>query len=384
MSVTGSNWKASKLIDAIDGLDEGAIEDTTNGLQEQIDAGQQRIDELSAQLQTIIDGANEVAGTLNDVQTRLNELIGAATQTGAYVHFIGLDGRVNNNTEFVTQVETALFDTSDPNRPNFEGTSGSVAGLILLVGAPNPVALRTELYRLGGVIPELGLAVGRTVADTVTGAIEIGGDLVDLARSTYDSAKSLTQFELPAARDVADIFGRQVSNNTGRNARNRWYALRLSDLMPLFDPTVASDGSNFSVGAVAGSLLNTASSVSNTLLGAVSRVDSVANNIERIQAELRDITIAVNRLQRDLDDLQNNAANTGVYTHYIGTDFSLHSNRQYLNAVAAAMSDQSDPNTPLFVGDTAYVAGIVFFIGAPNPGALAVELKRFKAIFKEK
>lgn len=384
MSVTGSNWVAKKLTDAINGLDDESIANTTSELQNQVDQGQQRIDQLTQQLQALTDGINQVSTTLGNVQTKLTQLVGNALQTGAYVHLLGLDGRINNNNEFLTQVERALFDTSDPNRPDFVGTTASVGGLVLLVGAPSPIQLRTELFRLGSVFPELRKAVGAVVEPTVEAITGTANDVIDTFRNADDVARSLTKFQLPSPRDVIDIFGREVFPNEGRDARNRWFTLRLSDLMPMFNPDDADDESNFPTGSLAGSLLSTANSVSNALLGTISRADSLANSIERIQSELRDIVIATARLQRDLDDLQNNAANTGVFTHYLGLDFSLRNNRQYLNAVAATLSDQTDPNRPLFVGDNAYVAGLIFFIGVPNPGALAIEFERFKSIFKEK
>lgn len=145
-------WYCATLKDLIPALDpdqEGSIANTALGIEQEL------VGRTSAVFDSIAamgDRINALVGVIRDLQNRiaalkrsLFELMDNLAATGAYIHVIGADLSLHNNSEFTEACKRALLDLSDPQRPKFKGNSALMAGLLIVVGAPDPAGMKDSL-----------------------------------------------------------------------------------------------------------------------------------------------------------------------------------------------------------------------------------------------
>lgn len=156
-------WFALRVTDLIPALDPTLEGSPAKAL---IDAERSLFGGASALLQqanVFAAGIDQLTRTVNSANVELQSLASSVTdlveslsQTGLFIHTIGLDGSISNNEEFVDACGRALLDLDDPNRPRATGQMSAFAGGVILFGAPNPAGLTQQFDSLGAVFQGMG------------------------------------------------------------------------------------------------------------------------------------------------------------------------------------------------------------------------------------
>lgn len=153
------NWLCGRLKDLLPFLDPdrpGSVMDLALDFSDEVTADfvatLQKVSALRGTAQKLM---GEVAGfqsDLNSFKNKVFEFADNLAATGVFIHPIGRDGSLRNNSDFVDAVNQALFDAEDAGRPTFRGDSAVVAGFLIVIGAPNVEGLRGRFEAVSSAI----------------------------------------------------------------------------------------------------------------------------------------------------------------------------------------------------------------------------------------
>lgn len=379
--ITGSVWKSLKLSQLIPDLDPEKAGSLASLLQQRleeldlvINEGNDRVSNLLNRVSALFGEVQQIGTEIRNLQDAIDELIGNAAQTGVYVRFVGVCPTlgIRNNNQFATEVVKAFNDTSDPNRPKFIGETAVLGGFALLVGAADPRGLKDELQGLASVFPELKDAFVEAGKEAKDFTQNLSTEVKDLFSDLANDAKDLQNFRIPTP-SLKDLFGSTVQTNTGRDKFCRWFALRVTDLIPALDPFITDTPANL--------LYNLERNFAGNLVDIVETAQNFENQVNNINTNLTNLGNELSDVDQALQELLNNITQTGVFFHEIGADRTVNNNIEFQSAVINSLNDTTDPNRPKFRGDTALVAGLLVVVGAPNAAALQEKMQKLSNVF---
>ena len=152
-------WICSRLKDLMPFLDPNLAGsplnvalDATNQLTDGVVGMLNRVSALQETAGKLMDAIALLQSDINESKRAIFEFADNLAATGVYIHVIGRDGTIHNNSEFSSAVSNAMMDEDDAGRPTFRGDTAAVAGILLLVGAPDPRGLSNEFAALSGAI----------------------------------------------------------------------------------------------------------------------------------------------------------------------------------------------------------------------------------------
>ena len=254
MTITGSDWQKitlGTLIPTLDPDDEDSaafrLVREVDRIKGQIDDGMDTMESIVSQVSTTINKSKELADEIAILQNEIENLVGNAVNTGVYAHTLGLNAifSATQPEQIVTEIRRTLNDTSDPNRPQFRGDTALVGGLILLISVPNVQDMLAAIQRLSVVFPifngvvEAFTAEGEAIADVFTEDFlnpiglelgQLGNDFRTLEDQTLATAQPFVDLFTQASNDVGEF------NGFDTTAFQKWFALRVSDLIPALNP----------------------------------------------------------------------------------------------------------------------------------------------------
>lgn len=152
-------WICSRLKDLMPFLDPNLAGsplnvalDATNQLTNGVVGMLNRVSALQETAGKLMEAISLLQSDINEAKRSIFEFADNLAATGVYIHVIGRDGTIHNNGEFSNAVSQAMLDDTDAGRPTFRGDTAAVAGILLLVGAPDPRGLSNEFAALSGAI----------------------------------------------------------------------------------------------------------------------------------------------------------------------------------------------------------------------------------------
>ncbi len=159
---------------------------------------------------------------------------------------------------------------------------------------------------------------------------------------------------------------------------DNWLTINLGALCPELDPN--------NPGSISSLIRDKANSSTADLQATLNAVNKSLMKASDLINNVRVASNAIKVAQASLTDLINNAANTGIYTKFLGIcpDYPnslLKGNADVISAISTAINNKADPCAPTFTGNTAYVGGFLLLAGAPSPNALWQQLKLLAQIF---
>lgn len=152
-------WSCSRLADIMPMLDVNApgsplnlAVDFTGQITSGVVGGLQRVAALAGTANTLIGTVAQFQSDLNAFKNKVFEFADNLASTGVFIHSIGRDGSINNNSEFVDAVIRSLNDPTDAGRPTFRGDTAVVAGFLIVIGAPNFSSLTGKFQAVSSAI----------------------------------------------------------------------------------------------------------------------------------------------------------------------------------------------------------------------------------------
>lgn len=390
MVVTGDKWvelSLGKLIPALDPDDPASaasrLVSKINDLSNQVKDGVGKVESIVDKVAQTIGTVNQLNTEIKSLQNEIDNLIGNASNTGIYAHALGINPvfSVTQPTEIVNELRRYYFvDTADLNRPVFEGTTAFVGGMLLLFLAPNPEAVIKMIKRLGVVF-----SIFEAAAETLSSPDEnqpdfIGtitnpfGQFSDDINDCVNFAKQREQYSLVKLPDDK-VFDRTIyKQDPDETNYNTWFALRLGELIPQLDPLRA--------GSAAATIMDAERSLVNGMTGATDELLAYSRGLTPFTNALNDINTQLAKLSTNVIDLVQSIGRTGLYSHLLGMDGSLHNNQEFVDAAGRAMIDITDPNRPTPEGEMTFYIGLVMMFGAPNPLGLKSKFKNIGMVMK--
>jgi uncharacterized protein YoxC len=393
MTVTGANWQSITLGKLIPALDPNQPGSAANRLNCEIDKISSSI---TQNLNKVTNLTDAVANTLNTVgqlgdqiaelQNQIEDLIGNAVNTGVFMHTLGLNPifSATSPSAIAGEIARTFADTTDKNRPVFKGEGlAVVGGVMILISAPNVKEMVAAVQRLATIFPVFKGAVetivkqGKKTADVFNSSflIPIESSLTGLD-TTFSNLQNV---DLVSAKPFSGLVDQFVTNAKdvkfdGFETRlfNKWFALRLSDLIPALDPT--KEGPAKAIVDAERALVGGGASL-------LQQAHGLANGVRQLTQAVNYLNQRLQQLATDVQDLVTAIGQTGMFVHTIGLDGTVTNNIQFINACSRALTDATDPNSPRAAGQMGAFAGMELVFGAANPLGLQGQFKVIGTVF---
>lgn len=394
MVVTGSSWQSTTLGQLIPTLDpdrEGSAANRLNcevsRISGAIDQNLKKVTNLTDSVANTLQTVKELGDEIATLQNQIEDLITNAINTGVFMHTLGLDPIFSLRTpeEISIEVIETFNDIGDPNRPVFKGDGLAViGGVIMLISAPNAKEMLAAVERLGAVFP-----VFRSVVESLTGEVEETADIftndfldpvtVEIGNLT-DTFSTLGDVDLVSTQPFDGLVDQFVSNAEDVEFNgfdtalfNKWFALRLADLVPALDPRLEDSPAKAIVDA------------ERALVGGgaalLQQAGGLADSVKELTQAVNFLNRRLQRLGTDVQDLVTAVSQTGMFVHTIGLDGSVTNSRQFTDAVRRALFDTTDSDRPRASGQMQAFFGLEIVFGAANPLGLESQFKTIGSVF---
>jgi len=398
MAVTGGKWQKltlGKLIPNLDPDKEGSAAHRINceigKITAEIDNNLNKvtnvIDSVSNTLKTVGDLGDQLA----ELQNQIEDLITNTMNTGVFMHTIGLNPifSLTSPGAIAQAIAQHWADTDDPSRPVFKGDNlASIGGILVLVSAPSVPEMKAAIERLGTIFPVFKVAIEGIVDDAGDVADVFTDDFLDPITTEFGALENtwdaLKQTNLSLKQPFTDLYDQaaydmSVSDFEGWDSGeafvglSKWYALRLSDLIPALDVDVENSPAKLIVDAErslvngGAALLQQVGNLSNSLTGLTEAVNFLNRRLQKLASDTQDLVRAVSQ--------------TGLYVHTIGLDGSVHNSQEFVDTCNRALHDVQDSDRPRAAGQMQAFAGMQIVFGAANPMGLSAQFKTIGNVF---
>ena len=394
MSVTGANWQSITLGKLIPALDPNQAGSAANRLNCEIDKIAGKIDDNLKKVTNLTDA---VAGTLDTVgrlggeigilQTQIEDLITNAINTGVFMHTLGLNPifSLSSPGAITSEIARTFSDTSDPNMPVFKGKGlAVVGGVLMLVSAPNVKEMVAAIGNLAVIFPVFKASVESIKKEVEETANIFKSDFMDPINESLagldTTFSNLESVDLVSAQPFTGLVDQFVSNANDvtfdgfeTRAFNKWFALRLSDLMPALDPGV--------LGSPAEAIVNAERALVGGGASLLQQGHGLANGVRQLTAAVNDLNQRLQKVATEVQDLVTAVSQTGMYIHTIGLDGTVTNSEEFINACGRALVDPTDSNRPKAAGQMQAFAGMEIVFGAANPLGLQSQFKIIGNVF---
>ena len=394
MTVTGANWQSltlGKLMPDLDPDKEGSAASKLNtmvdDISKEIDRSLNKVTNLTDAVSNTLNTVGKLGTEIGILQTQIESLITNALNTGVFMHTLGLNPIFSATSpgSIVNEIARTFADSNDPNRPVFKGEGlAVVGGVLMLVSAPNVKEMIIAVQNLAVIFPVFQAAVSSLVKEAEITADVFNKDFMEpIDKSLFDlsvSFSNLQNVNLVSAKPFTGLFDQFTSNASnvkfnGFNSRmfDKWFALRLTDLIPALDPSIEGspaktivDAERALVGGGA-SLLQQGYGLANGVRQLTEAVNFLNERLQKVATEVQDLVRAVSQ--------------TGLYMHTIGLDGTVTNSEQFIETCNRALHDITDKNRPKASGQMQGFAGMEIVFGAANPMGLQSQFKTIGTVF---
>lgn len=394
MTVTGSSWQTvtlGQLIPTLDPDREGSAANRINceigRISEAIDSNLAKVTNLTSAVSNTLNTVKELGDSIAQLQNDIEDLITNALNTGIFMHTLGLNPifSLRSPQEIFDEVLRTFQVTDDPNKPVFKGDGlAVVGGVIILVSAPNAQEMLAAVERLGAVFP-----VFRSALESIGGEAAEVADIFDenfidpIVNEQNDLNKTfqnLQATDLVSAAPFNSLVDQFVDNANDVEFNgfdtalfDKWFALRLTDLVPALDPTIENSPAKLIVDAER-ALVGGGASL-------LQQAGGLADSVNELTQAVNFLNRRLQNLASDVQDLVSAISQTGMFVHTIGLDGTVTNDRQFTDAVARALRDTTDPNRPRATGNMSAFFGLEIVFGAANPLGLKSQFKTIGSVF---
>jgi CII-binding regulator of phage lambda lysogenization HflD len=394
MTVTGSNWQAltlGKLVPALDPDDPKSAANKLKGRVEQLTnnvvGGAVKVENVMKNVASTLNTIGELGKEIQLLQNEIDNLIGNAINTGIYAHLLGCNpiASAQQPLDIVNELRDIYNDKTDPNRPQFRGTTATIGSLLLIITAPNPAALIAQLKMMMIVFPMFKSVVATFEQELSTSVdifdAEIGNKIKDEVDFATGEWGKLTEWGI-STQPFEDLFdGFSVAppssddweKSLEYDIKSRWMALRLSQMIPALNPSIVNSPANI-VTASERALVSGGASLLQQASGFATGVNQLAQGVNLINRQLKN-------LAKTVTDLVDSLGRTGIYVHLLGLDGSINNTDELNSAAGRAMIDLDDPNRPRASGEIVMFAGFTLVFGGANPAGFAQKLGGITNVF---
>jgi methyl-accepting chemotaxis protein len=388
MVVTGSSWQKltlGSLIPALDPDKEGSVASKvikeTERLSSQVKDSLGKVENLTRSVSSTLKTVGDLGKQIDQLQKEIENLIGNAVNTGVFMHVLGLNPIFSDTqpTDVTNELRSIFFvETDDPNRPVFKGDTASVGGILLIITAPNVNEMIDAVKRLAIIFPVFERAL-----NTLSQQIVKTGDLIvsPFAKLKADIDKFQADFDKfdqfgISAKPFTDLFDRVKDPGalvTDPNNFDRWFALRVSDLIPALNPNIPGSPASIVVAAER-DIVGGAASL-------LKQADGLASGVDQLSGAINTTNRQLQKLATNVTELVTSLGNTGIYIHTVGLDGSISNSQEFVSACGNALTDLSDKDRPRAAGQMTAFAGMVIVFGAANPLGLGTQFKSIGTVF---
>lgn len=414
MTVTGSSWQSltlGQLIPTLDPDREGSAANRMNceisRISGEIDANLQKVTNLTSSVSNTLNTVKELGDSIANLQNDIEDLITNALNTGVFMHTLGLNPifSLRSSQEIFNEVletftpqttrlagpdgefgtEDDIVTDIDPNRPVFKGDGlAVVGGILLLISAPNIQEMLAAVERLGAVFP-----VFRSALESIAGETEEAADIFDenfidpIVNEQNDLNKTFANLQatdLTSTQPFVDLVDQFVDNANDvefngydTSLYDKWFALRLTDLVPALDPTIDNSPAKLIVDAER-ALVGGGASL-------LQQAGGLADSVNQLTQAVNFLNRSLQNLATDVQDLVSAVGQTGLFVHTIGLDGSVTNSRQFTDAVKRSLFDSTDSNRPRATGEMSAFFGLEIVFGAANPLGLKSQFKTIGSVF---
>ena len=412
MTVTGSSWQSvtlGQLIPTLDPDREGSAAQRLtceiSRIGDAIDANLKKVTNLTSSIGDTLDTVGELGDAIAELQNQIEDLVTNALNTGVFMHTLGLNPifSLRSPQEIFDEVlqtfipetirlagpdgqfgtEDDIVTDTDPNRPVFKGDGlAVVGGVLILVSAPNVQEMLASVERLGAIFPVFRSAI-ESIGDEALETADIFDDefltpatqSIDQLTSTFSS---LEQTDLLSAQPFDDLI-KDFTNNDATSFDgfdtalfDKWFALRLTDLIPALDPT--KDGPAKAILDAERALVGGGASL-------LQQAKGLADGVQELTQAVNFLNGRLQKLAGDVQDLIGAVSQTGMFVHTIGLDGTVTNSRQFTDAVRRALFDTTDGDRPRATGTMSAFFGLEIVFGAANPLGLRGQFKTIGSVF---
>lgn len=394
MVVTGSSWQSvtlGQLIPTLDPNREGSAANRINceveRISSAIDANLKKVTNLTDAVGNTLRNVKDLGDAIAELQNQIEDLITNALNTGVFMHTLGLNPifSLRSPNEIAQEVRDTFAVVDDPNKPVFKGNGlAVVGGIIMLISAPNAQEMLAAVERLGAVFPVFRSAI-ESIAGEVGEAIDIFDEnfvdpIVNEQNDLNQTFSSLQATDLVSAQPFTNLVDQFVDNANevefngfDTSLFDKWFALRLTDLIPALDPTIENSPAKLIVDAER-ALVGGGASL-------LQQAGGLADSINELTQAVNFLNRRLQKLAGDVQDLVGAVSQTGMFIHTIGLDGTVTNSQQFTDAVTRALSDTTDANRPRASGNMLAFFGLEIVFGAANPLGLKGQFDTIGKVF---
>jgi len=394
MTVTGANWQSltlGKLMPDLDPDKEGSAASRLNtvvsDISKEVDKNLKKVTNLTGAVSDTLNTVGKLGDEIGILQSQIEDLITNALNTGVFMHTLGLNPIFSATSpgSIVSEIARTFADTSDPNRPVFKGEGlAVVGGVLMLISAPNVKEMIVAVQNLAVVFPVFASAVESLVKEVETTANIFDKNFMDPISSSLSgldsSFSNLQNVDLVSTKPFSDLFSQFSSNANdvkfdGFNTRlfNKWFALRLTDLVPALDPRIA--------GSPAKAIVDAERALVGGGASLLQQAHGLANGVQQLTEAVNFLNQRLQQVATEVQDLVRAVSQTGLYVHTIGLDGTVTNSQQFIDACSRALHDITDKNRPKASGQMQAFAGMEIVFGAANPLGLQSQFKTIGTVF---
>jgi hypothetical protein len=412
MVVTGSSWQSvtlGQLIPTLDPDREGSAAQRLTceigRIGDAIDTNLKKVTNLTSSIGDTLNTVGELGDAIVVLQNQIEDLITNALNTGVFMHTLGLNPifSLRSPQEIFDEVlrtftpetirlagpdgqfgtEDDIVTDTDPNRPIFKGDGLSViGGVLILISAPNIQEMLASIERLGTIFPVFRSAI-ESIGDEALETADIFDDefltpatqSIDQLTSVFSSLEQTNLLSTqPFDNLISDFTDNDAVSFDGFDTAlfDKWFALRLTDLIPALDPT--KDGPAKAIIDAERALVGGGASL-------LQQAKGLARGVQELTQAVNFLNSRLQKLAGNVQELVGAVSQTGMFVHTIGLDGTVTSSRQFTDAVRRALFDTTDENRPRAAGRMSAFFGLEIVFGAANPLGLKSQFKTIGSVF---
>jgi uncharacterized protein YoxC len=394
MTVSGARWQKltlGKLIPALDPDDPSSLASKivkeTDRISGQITTNVSKVENITRSVSDTLKTVSALGNQIAELQKSIDELIGNAVNTGVYMHLLGLNPIFSDTQplDVINELRSVFFqELDDNNRPQFRGSTAFVGGVLLIITAPNINEMIASVQRLAIVFPAFKNAIGTITTEATEVKDLVINPFNDLKTDISQLASKFTEFNRFAVTGKAftDLFGQATDpfalttnpeGTASTPAYDRWFALRVSDLIPDLNPNLPGSAASIVVGAER--------DIVNGGIGLLQQAEGLSNGVNQLANAVNLANRQLQKLATNVTELVTSLGNTGLYIHTIGLDGSVTNSQEFVDACGRSLLDLTDKDRPRAAGEMMAFAGMVVVFGAANPLGLSTQFASIGGVF---
>lgn len=237
-------WHGLNLAQLIPALDPLKIGSPANLAMDAIEQGFAQAQNLF----NIVDGARDAVNRLNQdirsfqssvnaAQDFVTDIVEGIFDTGIYFHAYGAEYNIRSTTDYIRAIMDSVNDTTDSNRPTFEGDTLFVGGVLAVVGGPDYQGFSDSFQSFSNTFKSIGLSTdswGRSFNDAKDFTPE-GKDAIGKTIGTLSILPPNTIFQSPVSNVIIQELEARIliSDSVPESAEVDAFLIKDEDIPPV-------------------------------------------------------------------------------------------------------------------------------------------------------